>query len=541
MIDSAYERVTVIKGARLGYSSLLVAAIAHYIRNDPTSILAVLPTDDDTRNFIVSQIEPTFDASPALRGAIAEIHRGAQGLGNHDTMRHRRFPGGSLRVVSARSPRNLRSHSARVIVIDESDAMAMTEEGSPILLAERRSLSFGNRKIIIGSSPTTTTTSYVAAAYENSDKRVFQCMCPSCSAFSEVLWRDIRWPEGRPEKAEWLCPKCGVLHGDEFKQIMVEKGRWRATAPHVKGHAGFKINCLVAQHPPAAWGNLAREFVAARRPEDLKVFTTTILGEPWSDDDDSGPQPHELQTLAEPINLENIPLETLFLSSGVDIQGDRIEVSTVGYTESDEWLVLNHQVIFGDPMRDEVWRDLAEILAERYNHPLGGTIGRDATCIDASDGNTTNRVLSFCAGHRHLRVIPIKGAAGSRTALTPTASKRSRSLMICGIDPLKTRLFDRLAKRTGIRFSNELPLVYYEQLTAEHSVIRYSRGQPHRVFERYAGRLAETLDCFIYSLAARSAVTIPTPRREAELSNGPLAPPMPTTIRSAYLDNGRNP
>src|SRR4051794_33039829 len=54
MIDPAVERVTVIKGARLGYSTLLAGVVAHFVKQDPTSILAVLPTDDDSRNFIVS-------------------------------------------------------------------------------------------------------------------------------------------------------------------------------------------------------------------------------------------------------------------------------------------------------------------------------------------------------------------------------------------------------------------------------------------------------------------------------------------------------
>src|SRR6266540_270018 len=97
LIDPALERVTVIKGARLGYSTLLVGAIGHFIRNDPTSILAVLPTDDDSRSFIVSQIEPTFAASPELRGAIPITRTGA--YNNFDTMKYRRFPGGSLRVI----------------------------------------------------------------------------------------------------------------------------------------------------------------------------------------------------------------------------------------------------------------------------------------------------------------------------------------------------------------------------------------------------------------------------------------------------------
>src|SRR5207237_1710980 len=120
-----------------------------------------------------------------------------------------------------------------------------------------------------------------------------------------------------------------------------------------------------------------------RRPETRKTFINTVLGEPWNDDDNDGPQPHELQVLAEPISLENIPAETLFLTSGVDIQIDRIEVGTVGFTADDEWLFLDHRVIYGDPQKDEVWRDLDELLRERYPHPLGGTISRDATCIDA--------------------------------------------------------------------------------------------------------------------------------------------------------------
>ena len=166
---------------------------------------------------------------PALSMARTTFRTGP--FGNFDTMKYRRFPGGSLRVISARAPRNLRSHSARVLIVDEADACEITAEGNPIMLAEKRTLSFDNRKIIIGSTPTDTTTSIVHNSYENSDKRVFECPCPSCGAFCEIRWRDIRWPEGRPSEAEWCCPSCGVFHGEERKPAMVEAGRWRATAP----------------------------------------------------------------------------------------------------------------------------------------------------------------------------------------------------------------------------------------------------------------------------------------------------------------------
>ena len=48
--------------------------------------------------------------------------------------------------------------------MDEVDAIAMTAEGSPILLAEKRTLSFADRKIVIGSTPTFEETSHVLRA-----------------------------------------------------------------------------------------------------------------------------------------------------------------------------------------------------------------------------------------------------------------------------------------------------------------------------------------------------------------------------------------
>jgi phage terminase large subunit GpA-like protein len=535
-----YERVSVIKGARLGWSTLLAGVVAFYAKVDPSSILCVLPTADDARNFLVSQLESVFAASPELKDAIPITRSGP--FGNFDTMRYRRFPGGSLRIAAARSGRELRAVSSRCLIIDESDAMIdIPEEGNPILLAEKRTMSFPNRRILIGSTPTTTTTSYVHNAYLAGDCREYRCPCPSCQTEFELRWRDIRWPEGKPEDAAWCCPSCGVLHGEEYKSAMVEAGRWVITRPEVKDHASFRMSCLIAPHGPAAWGKLAVEFLAAkRRPESLRTFVNTVLGEPWEDDSDGAPQPHELAALAEDISLDNIPEPVLYLTSSCDIQtggNGRLEISTVGFDADDHWYVLDHRVIFGDPMRDEVWRDLADLIAERYPHPLGGMIGRDATVIDCGDGNVMQRALAFCAGHRNLRCIPVKGASGQgRAPLTPTASKRNRSLMVMGSDTLKVRIFDRLAKRTGITFSATLDQNYYEQILSERQVVRYQRGRPTRVFERYPGRNAESLDCLVMSLAARSAVAIPTPRREAELSGRPVSTPIPSVIRSAYLE-----
>jgi phage terminase large subunit GpA-like protein len=49
------ERVTVIKSARIGYTTILVGALANYVHNDPSSLMCLLPVKDDARNFVVSQ------------------------------------------------------------------------------------------------------------------------------------------------------------------------------------------------------------------------------------------------------------------------------------------------------------------------------------------------------------------------------------------------------------------------------------------------------------------------------------------------------
>ena len=159
---------------------------------------------------MVTDIEGTFDSSPALRGRLSAPKQGSDRI-NRNTLCHRLFKGGSLKIVAGKAPRNLRRHTARVLLIDEADAIEVSAEGDPVTLAERRTLSFDNRKIIVGSTPLDEATSHVMRCYGESDQRVFEVPCPSCGAFSEILWPAIEWPADHPELAAWRCPHCQDL------------------------------------------------------------------------------------------------------------------------------------------------------------------------------------------------------------------------------------------------------------------------------------------------------------------------------------------
>lgn len=540
--DPGLERVTVLKSARVGYSSLLVGAVAACVANDPAPILVVVPTEADARTFVVAGVEPVFAASPAVADALDEDRE----EGRRNTLLARRFPGGSLRVVAAKAPRNLRAHTARVLFLDEVDGMETTAEGSPVLLAEKRTLSFADRKIVLGSTPTREDVSLVLRSWSQSDQRVFEVPCPHCGAFAEIAWVQIRWEEGRPETAARVCPDCGTLTDEAAKPAMVAAGRWRATRPEVKGHAGFRLNALVSPHANAAWGKLAAEFLAAKDdPGLLQVFCNTVLGEAWREEGEELEEA-DLVARAEPGwgLAAGVPAEVLALTAGVDVQHDRLEAGFLGWAADGTAFVLGHVVLWGAWDEPGTWSDLDALLGRRWAHALGGTIALDAAAIDAGDGVTTKAVLAFCAPRSRRRVVAVKGAAGFARPLIERASSRPRPgstrrtmpLWLAGVDTCKAWIFARVARPGPMRFSGELPPVWFEQFVSERAVVRMSRGTPTRRFERIPGRRAEALDCVAYALAARQLVTPDWDARRAELALAapPAARPAPV-LRSSWM------
>lgn len=530
--DPNIERVTLVKPVRLGLTTLITSTIASYVANEPSPILCVLPTEQDCRDFVVSDLEPIFENSPGLHGLIS----GEKDESGRNTLLSRRFPGGSLKIVAAKAPRNLRKHNARILLIDEADAMEVGPEGSPILLAERRTLSFANRKIIMGSTPIHEETSHVLRAYRESDQRIFEIKCIECSEYSEPEWSHIRWNEGEPQSAKWCCPKCGSLVEERQKSQMVADGRWRITRPEVLNHAGFRTSALVSTLANASWSNLAREFLAAKAsPDLLQGFVNTLLGQGWRGDVGEELDPSDLSTKVEPFGLNTIPREVLVITCGIDVQADRLEVVFVGFGKENQVYVLANAVIWGKPEDNETWIECDELLKSTWSHPRGGTLKVDATAIDSGDGNRSDFVHAFTKPRFNRKIISVKGVAGfSRPVIEKSHSKGSL-LFIVGVDSVKMRIQSGLTHGT-IKLSANIESRCFEELCSERLQTKYTRGQPTRQWTRIPGRRAEILDSLVYALAARNLLTLNLETRATELSS-PAAPKpsTPTVIKSAWL------
>jgi phage terminase large subunit GpA-like protein len=525
--DPAIERVTVVKPTRVGYTKCLVAAIGATAATDPCAMILLVPTDDDARGIAVDEIEPAFEQSPALSGLI----RSGRVDGRNTLTIKTIIGGGSLKVLAARAPRNLRRHDAKKLFVDEEDAMEVTAEGDPVLLAEKRTLAHPDRKIVRGSTPTDELSSSINRAYFESDQRIFEVPCPHCGAFFEMMWENIVWPADDPGKASCACSHCNELIEERFKTSMVAAGAergWRKMRPDIIGHAGFRLNTLISPLANARWAKLVEEFLRAKRagPADLQVFVNTTLGRVWKQTIDEV-EPEGLAARAEDFGLKDnrFPREVFAVTAGVDTQPDRFEVTVWGWNETQAF-ALGAFIVWGSPNDATTQAELDAILRSTWRHPNGWRIGIDAVAVD-SGGHNTQAVYDFCAPRFSRRIYAIVGRGGARRIWEPSKRRKSAvRLVIVGIDQLKTEFLQRLPLPAfnedkqptpgAIRLSRDLPEEWFEQVVGERRAVRYVHNRAVIEFRpRRAGQRVEALDTTVYAFAARYSLRINFAERRA--------------------------
>jgi phage terminase large subunit GpA-like protein len=268
-------------------------------------------------------------------------------------------------MAGANSAASLASRPIRVVLCDEVDrypASAGTE-GDPISLARKRSTTFWNRKLLMGSTPTVKGESRIEAAFEQSDQRYYLVPCQHCETFDRLRWEHVKWAEGNPRAAYYACPHCGGVLTDAEKARMLPLGRWEATAES-DGVAGFHICELYS--PWVTFGQMAAAFVEAKRsPQTLQTWVNTSLGETWVEQGDAPKWESVLDQRADYQSGE-VPDGVLALVAGVDVQKNRLVYVVRGFGREMFSALIEHGELYGDTDQPEVWGRLANLLAERW-------------------------------------------------------------------------------------------------------------------------------------------------------------------------------
>jgi phage terminase large subunit GpA-like protein len=525
--DQGVERVTWQKAARVGATKCMNVAIAYYMAHDPCPILVVQPTVEDAQGYSKEEIAPMLRDCPMLAAIVA----GPTTRVSESTILHKSYPGGVLSMVGANSGRGFRRVSRRAVFLDEVDGYPPSAggEGDPVQLAIRRTEFYWNRKIVACSTPLIEGTSRIQQLFEAGDRRRFHVPCPSCGHMEYLVFREgerghfMKWPDGQPEEAHFVCRANGCIIEHRDKIPMLERGEWRAEG-EFHGHASFHLWSAYSYSPNATWGQIAQEFLEAKRagPEKLKTFVNTSLGETWQERGDA-PDWERLFLRREPYPIAQVPARVRFLTAGVDVQRDRFVVEVVGWAETKENWSIDAFDILGDTSDPATWSKLDELVGRFYVRSGGGEpMPTSLTAIDS--GFQTQQVYNWVRRHQG-RAIAVKGSKSERRiigspsivdiAINGRKIRRGARVWPVGTDIAKSELYGWLRLRveeglpppSGFCHFPEYGEQYFKQLTAEVMVTTVRRnGAVVMEWHVLPNRQNHFLDCRIYARAAASVL-----------------------------------
>ena len=513
---SPYHTVVFAKGAQIGATEAGSNWLGYCIHHAPAPMLMVQPTIDMVKRISKQRVQPMIEVTPVLAERIAPSR--ARDAGN--TLQQKDFAGGTLVMTGANSATGLRSMPARYLFLDEVDAYPgdVEGEGDPIELAIARTATFKrNRKIFMCSTPTIEGESRIWKAFEETDQRYYHVPCPDCEGLQIIDWTRIVWEENNPDSAALTCQHCGVLISEHHKGWMLQHGQWIPTAEGVdSGMVGFHLSSLYSPPGWYSWSDAAKDFIKAKgHATKLQSFINTKLGQCWEDRTGEKVDHEALMARRESWDAHAVPDDIVLLTAGVDVQDDRIELSVIGFTASEQMRVIDHLQIWGAPGEAQIWQELDDALLAQYDAQDGRRLRIRCVALDTG-GHHTQRAYEFARTRANRKVFPIKGRSGNHPVWPTRVSKTKLSqgvrLYLVGVDTAKDQLRSALAVTNAERpryvsFAADLPDSYFVQLTSEKRVTTYNKsGMAVRSWKKPPGARNEALDCFVYAIAALEAL-----------------------------------
>lgn len=535
---SPTEKVIVVKPTQSAATTVGLIFLTGVCDIAPAHAMVIMPTDSMAQSFSKKRLDSVIQNVPALKNKFGEV----KSRNASNTILQKIFPGGSIMLGGSNSPAKYRSEAIRYLVLDDFDGfeVAISDEGSPEELADRRTGTFqGRRKIYINSTITVDGASNIQVAYENSSQGRWHLPCPHCGHYqylefgtkdSEFGIRFERDKNGTITNVWYQCEKCHTRIDEQEKPGMMEKGKYIHEYPE-RETRGYKWNALqMAIGLSYSWKQIVEMFLKAKKQQDkgddsaMITFMNTILVEPWKE---RGEQPQFADLLArcEPYTPLTVPSgNTLLLSAGVDVQKNRLEYGIYGWGKGEESWLIYHGEIYGDPESEAVWRQLESLMDTPFKcaedekkvfHIM--SIGVDANYL-------TEAVKRFVRP-RQPRYFALRGSQFQKGPVLGRPSKQdltyegkviergSVELYPIGTDTAKKTIYHRLGKTEGqgiFHFYIGTNDEFFKQLTAEKLITKLVKGYPVQEWHNVRhNQRNEALDCTVYAYAAAIKAGLP--------------------------------
>lgn len=511
MIDAPFlenkKKYIFCTSAQIGKTSILNGILFNKIANDPSNIIIGQATAKETAQYLSGKIRPAIEACPALREVITDKNdRNAVNNNSQIQLKSNHF----IYMVSLTSPSTLRSKTSPLILLDETDASAASEEGSPVALAANRATTFGDEARIIVSSTPTTKLGIINQEFLASDQRKFFCPCPHCGEHQILDWTHVKFEwrniDGKnlpdPDTARYICPHCNEAWTEGERIRAVAQGEWRATRESEV--AGFWISRLYS--PFSTIRTCVVDYAQAWQTFDLQSFFNTVLGQVW-DDQETSVESNELEELKTDVSIENIPDDVIFITSGIDQQLSRAEITTLGVARNKIY-VLDHRSyhdVNAERYESPVWDKIINFQKSKFYNVSGERVPVLASFLDTSNGKFTQAGYRIASKWKNLYAI--KGSSTANAPIIPVkpTTTGGNTLLMLGVNVAKTALREIFVSNLkenphiGVEVSDTVPDDWCEQILSE-SVKRTASGTR---WVKTAGAVRnEALDTLVYSFAA---------------------------------------
>lgn len=355
--SSPVRKVILVWGSQTGKTTSENMTMLFYMKENPAPIGFGFSDDGNLKNYVKHKFDPLLESNPTIK----QILKASGGKGTGDALDSKTFSGGFIKFFSGKSAAALRSDSFMVVIGDELDEWGLTKDGDPVKLIEKRTNTYGDRaKICLSSTPKNI--SPITKILKESTFNKYFVPCPSCGKPFSLEMEYFNWAEadGIIQEAWFECPHCHNIVKNEDKLFMLPKGRWMPTNEKADStNQGYYLPSFYAPVGWISWKTIAQEYYdACLTPkgvdyDKMTVFCNTILAIPYVVGSES--QDGKLfydKSLESHYKRGSIPTWVNFLTTGSDVQGNRIETTLMGWGFRGRHLVIDHYVFMLDKDED---------------------------------------------------------------------------------------------------------------------------------------------------------------------------------------------
>lgn len=544
--DSARE-VVFMKSSQIGATEMGNNWLGYTIDVASCMFMYIMPTVELMKKTSKTRIQTMISGTPALRDKVSST----KSRDGNNTILEKYFEGGGMIGVGANSPVGVSSTPVRFAYADEIDRYPsnVNGEGDVLSLIKTRQITFGaTKKTLLTSTPTLAGISKIETEFNRTGQRYYFVPCPICNFMQVLEFENLRfqhneqWVSIKDNESlldinnitdiRYECADCHHPIEHRHKTYMLANGEWRAKFPEKENGIlyGYHINAIYSPASMYTWSDLVSDFKDSINDVPKTIsFVNTKLGLTYQPE--AGDKPN-WETLFDRAHSElhsykpNKPFtEVVFITAGVDVQADRLEVSIIGWIEGKRSQILDYRVLQGNTDNDDVWAELEKIVSETWIRDDNMMLPLKMMAVDS--GYNTTKVYDFVKKFPISQVIAVKGREKMDSYFTAPkqieyskAGKKIGKVKIfgVGVDLIKTELYGFLKKQIN-KETGEVPLGYCHLLALNNT--NYYRGLTAEEYTKHINKKGfteyiwikkyernEPLDTWVYARAAAAVVGI---------------------------------